>query len=197
MSEFNQYDQLRIVPEEGLKLTQEERDKRMLIKYDRLEAMHSGVHCKTSIDFDGQPFTLRLLSAQERLMASEKAMEEHFKKPQIIQWKPNLDLLMQVHILFYALTPCPEQANEGYAQLKIKDLWHMTENQINRLYQIWMEFDKEKNPDIDNMTEEEFNILLEDVKKKPELLLGASYRQLQRIATFYSLREAVITQQGN
>lgn len=191
--EYNQYDQMRLVGDQ-LNLTQDQKDKRMLIPYGRLEGMHSGVHCKKSIDFDGHAFTLRLISGAERMLASEKAMQEHFKKPEMIQWKPNLDLLMQVHILYFALSPCPEQVDEGYVQMPLKGLWSMTENQINQLYQIWKDFDKEMNPDIDTMTDEEFYILVDDVKKKPELLFNASLMELRKIATFCILREKAITQ---
>lgn len=199
MSEkISTYDELRVVGEQAeLNLTQDQRDARMLLKLDKLEGMRGGAHTRIRVSFAGTEFSLRLITAQERVEATELALAEHYKKPEVIRWKPNLDLLMQVHILYFALTPCPQQANDAYAQLKVKEIWYMTENQIHQLYQTWVEFDKEYNPDVDNMTEEEFSILLEDVKKKPELLFNASYRQLLRMNMYYTLREQVATPKAN
>lgn len=194
----NKYDEMRIIDDIAkLNLTSEQKEARITLKLDKLEAMRSGAHTKILVDFDGASLSLRLLTAQERVEATEKALDMHYKKPEIIRWKTNMELFMKVWILYYALTPCPQQVNDLYAQFNVKDLWYMTENQIDRLYQLWVEFDKEYNPNIDDMTEEEFNIWLLDVKKNPALLSHASYHLLQKTNMYYILRDKVVTLQDN
>lgn len=189
----NKYDALRDAATEfKLNLSDGEREKRAVLGYDKLEAMKSGAHTRIPIEFDGILLTLRLITVQERQMATDKAAIEWGKKPEIARWSVDLELLRMLHILYYALSPCPEQVYDGKGPFTLKQLNFMTENQIYRLYELWCDIDREYNPCVDDLSEEAFNEMLDEVVKKPDLILRLSLKQLERLSTYFVLREQAI-----
>lgn len=187
------YDELKVVDQEfKLKLTDSEKEARLSLNYDKLEAMKSGVHTRILVDFDGIQLMLRLINVKERQLATDAAAIEWGKKAEIARWQVDLELLRMINILYYALSPCPEQVDEFRAQFTKNQLNSMTENQIYRLYDLWCDIDREYNPCIDDLSEEAFNEMLDEVVKKPDLISRLSLKQLERLSTYFILREQVI-----
>ena len=190
---MNKYDALKESSETfKLNLSDNEKEKRLILNYGKLEGMKSGVHVRIPIEFDGIPLTLRLISIREFEEANDEALIEWGKKPEIARWHVTLDLLKMTKILYRALSPCPEQVYNGKTEFTNKQLESMTCNQIYRLYELWLDIDREYNPCVDDLTEEAFNQMLDEVVKKPDLILHLSLKQLERLSTYFILRERAI-----
>jgi len=152
-----------------------------------LLGMFSGTKTKKTIDFDGVTITLRLINITELMQARENALTEFNKKPELARYPADLQFYMMLHILDAALSfsPSPHEKFENSPTLTLNELRLMTENQVTRLYEEFIVFDKEYNPDIDRMSVEEFNIMLDEIKKNQDYLYRASYRQLLRISSYF------------
>jgi hypothetical protein len=96
-----------------------------------------------------------------------------------------LDRFNMVHVLHKSLSSSPLCANDNQVFMTVKALRSMTSASLSSLFAKYTAMDKQFNPCIDEMTDEEFEYLLEECVKKPVLVKELSVLQLQRIALSY------------
>ena len=90
-----------------------------------------------------------------------------------------------IFILEKSLSSSPLSPDDGGIFMSVTALKSMTSASLSSLFAKYTAMDKELNPSIDEMTDDEFTFLLEEVVKKPELVRSLSVLQLQRIALTY------------
>lgn len=164
----------------------EQRFNELEAQYDLLKKMRSGVHCKFIIEHDGQEFPLRLISEDEQQECFLKALAEFYKLPEYCRIHTHLiDRYNMIFILEKALSSSPLNPEDGGVFMTIKALKAMTSASLSSLFAKYTALDKQLNPCIDEMTDSEFEFLVEECLKKPELVSSLSVLQLQRIAHTY------------
>lgn len=172
-------------PRDNAKLP-EQKFNELEAQYDLLKQMRSGVHCKFIIEHDGKEFPMRLISEIEQQECFLKALAEFYKLPEYCRIHTHLiDRYNMVFILEKALSSSPFNPNDGGIFLTIKALKSMTSASLSSLFAKYTAMDKQLNPCVDEMTDDEFEFLLEECVKKPELVSSLSVLQLQRIAHTY------------
>ncbi|MBP9741926.1 MAG: hypothetical protein KBD37_01060 [Burkholderiales bacterium] len=172
-------------PRDNTKLP-EQKFNELEAQYDLLKQMRSGVHCKFIIEHDGKEFPMRLISEQEQQECFLKALAEFYKLPEYCRIHTHLiDRYNMVFILEKALSSSPLNPNDGGIFITLKALKSMTSASISSLFAKYTAMDKQLNPSVDEMTNDEFEFLLEECVKKPELVKSLSVLQLQRIAHTY------------
>lgn len=172
-------------PRDNAKLP-EQKFNELEAQYDLLKQMRSGVHCKFIIEHDGKEFPMRLISETEQQECFLKALAEFYKLPEYCRIHTHLiDRYNMVFILEKALSSSPFNPNNGGIFLTIKALKSMTSASLSSLFAKYTAMDKQLNPCVDEMTDDEFEFLLEECVKKPELVSSLSVLQLQRIAHTY------------
>lgn len=155
-------------------------------QYDLLKQMRSGIHCKFIVEHDGKEFPMRLISEEEQQECFLKALAEFYKLPEYCRIHTHLiDRYNMIFILDKALSSSPLNPNDGTIFITIKALKSMTSASLSSLFAKYTAMDKQLNPCIDEMTDAEFDFLMEECVKKPELVSGLSVLQLQRIAHTY------------
>lgn len=152
-------------------------------QYDLLKQMRSGVHSKFIIEHDGKEFPMRLISDDEQRECFLKALAEFYKLPEYCRIHTHLiDRYNMVYILEKALSSSPLNPTDGAVFMTLKALRTMTAASLSSLFAKYTAMDKQLNPCIDEMTDDEFEFLLEECVKKPESVSKLSVLQLQRIA---------------
>jgi hypothetical protein len=155
-------------------------------QYDLLKQMRSGVHCKFIIEHDGKEFPMRLISEEEQQECFLKALAEFYKLPEYCRIHTHLiDRYNMVFILEKALSSSPLNPADGAVFITLKALKSMTSASLSSLFAKYTAMDKQLNPCVDEMTDSEFDFLMEECVKKPELVSSLSVLQLQRIALTY------------
>ncbi|MFN8769713.1 MAG: hypothetical protein ACK5Z5_07550 [Neisseriaceae bacterium] len=155
-------------------------------QYDMLKQMRSGVHCKFIIEHDGKEFPMRLISEEEHQDCFLKALAEFYKLPEYCRIHTHLvDRYNMIFILEKALSSSPLNPADGAVFITLKALKNMTSASLSSLFAKYTAMDKQLNPCVDEMTDSEFDFLIEECVKKPELVSSLSVLQLQRIALTY------------
>jgi len=153
---------------------------------DLLKQMRSGVHSKFIIEHDGKEFPMRLISEEEQQECFLKALAEFYKLPEYCRIHTHLiDRYNMVFILEKALSSSPFNVEDGNIFMTLKTLRSLTSASLSSLFAKYTAMDKQLNPCVDEMTDVEFEFLLEECIKKPELVNSLSVLQLQRIALIY------------
>ncbi|MCE3267808.1 MAG: hypothetical protein K0R49_60 [Burkholderiales bacterium] len=155
-------------------------------QYDLLRQMRSGVHAKFIIEHDGKEFPMRLISEEEQQDCFLKALAEFYKLPEYCRIHTHLiDRYNMVFILEKALSSSPLNPNDGAIFMTLKALKSMTSASLSSLFAKYTAMDKQLNPCVDEMSDAEFEFLMEECVKKPELVSSLSVLQLQRITHTY------------
>lgn len=155
-------------------------------QYDLLRQMRSGIHSKFIIEHDSKEFPMRLISEDEQQECFLKALAEFYKLPEYCRIYTHLiDRYNMVFILEKALSSSPLNPGDGAVFMTLKALKSMTSASLSSLFAKYTAMDKQLNPCVDEMTDNEFEFLLEECVKKPELVSSLSVLQLQRIAHTY------------
>lgn len=150
------------------------------VQYDRLEAMRSGVHSRLEIEgFDGGLQTvLRLLSVKEQQDVRQEAHKNYIELAEVQRLPGIENEIFIVCLLQKASTSCPEDKTPDLTKAFIETL---TMNQLLSLYQIWVDFDSDCNPNLHTLNEEEISELLNELKKKPQLVSNLLPWQLRNL----------------
>jgi hypothetical protein len=156
------------------------------MQVDLLKQMRSGVHTKFIIEHDGKEFPLRLISDQEQHDCFLNACRDFYALPEYMRIYTNiLDRYNMIYVLDKALSSSPLCPGDGQIFMSLKALKTMTSASLSSLFAKYTAMDKQFSPCIDEMTDEEFEYLLEECVKKPALVRELSVLQLQRIALSY------------
>jgi hypothetical protein len=158
-------------------------------KYDLLAQMRKGTSACQIVDFDGVEIPLRLLSQKEihginlEVMREKNAIlkDEHYYRME--------DAIYMRKVLSKATTKSPIPGNDNIPVFNEETVANMTPHQIEALYQIWVDFNSECSPCIDNMTDDSLFALYEDLKKNPNLVNSLTPFQLRKVIL---LQRAVI-----
>lgn len=162
-------------------LTEEGKYNLLKINYDKLECMRNGVHSSLEINFDGLLLNLRLLSQREVHQINIEVRKEINSIPAELRY-PGFDAYIYTKkILSKATTASPE---EKIPVLSEDTVDGMTPDQQMTLMQIWSDFNKECNPYIDNMKDEEIGELYEELKKNPQQAYNFTPWQLRKVLIY-------------
>ena len=90
-----------------------------------------------------------------------------------------------IFVLEKALSSSTLSPDDGHIFMTKKTLKNLTSASLTSLFAKYTALDKQYSPNIDEMTDSEFEYLLEEVVKKPQLVSTLSVLQLQRMAHTY------------
>ena len=153
---------------------------------DFLRSMRSGVHCKFIIEHDGRELPMRLISEEEQNECLYKAAKDFDELPKYCQkFTFLIERFRMIYMLERSLSSSPLNPTDGSIFLPIEALKNMTTASLSTLFAKYVAMDKHFSPNIDDMTDNEFQFLLDECVKKPELVSNLSVLQLQRIAHIY------------
>jgi hypothetical protein len=132
-----------------------------------LDNITLGAHTTTTVEFAGIEWKMRLITSEEYAdirIASTALMKE---KQLFDDWYSNYLLILKT--LAKALSPTPFKT-EGKAIFSEEDLKQIPFEVIEELYKRYMHFRELATKKVEDFTEEEIQLLIETVKKKPEAL---------------------------
>lgn len=147
------------------------------IKQDILEALRRGVDHKFVVRLNGYEFFMRLLSVEESNRILKQASLEFSAYPDD-QKIPLIHTRNVMELTIDAATSSAPGALDGWGRKTLKAL---TAGELAAIYEEWAEIEQRCDPSVDRMTQEEFDLLLDELEKKPHLLNECSLKQLRRI----------------
>lgn len=162
---------------------------RSSIKYNILESLQTGVHSKTTIEFGGYEFSMRLLSTKELRDIDVKVRNLVLNDKSILP--EHEDNMRGVFILEKALTSCPE-ASDGI--LNANDIDSLDLNYLLGLLDEYRAFVAKCDLSIDNMTDEQFGEVVELIRGKQIHPRDLSHRLLVKVTIFFAGYLDAITQ---
>lgn len=158
------------------------------VQYDLLKTMASGIHSRYIINYGGFDFPVRLLSVKELMEVELKARQMVFNDQGFI--KEHEGYVREALRLEKALTSCPE-ASDGV--LKLNDLLSLDLNFFLGLVLEYQYFVEKCDLSIDNLTIEDYESIIADIKKKEIPLRDVSPRKLAVIVGILLERLAILT----
>ncbi len=164
---------------------------RSMINYDILNSLSTGVKSKCKLKYGGLKWEFRLLSVLEYASIDEavhKFIKSKFKKEMSLEVQGHIRMAV---ILNRAMTSCPEAED---AILTVDDLIHMDLNAFVGLYREYHVFVEKCDLNLDDMTDEDFFLVLDSLEKKQITYRELSHRILARLAHFYSRYYKLATQ---
>lgn len=140
-----------------------------------LEKIKAGTGNKKTIKFPGtdQDVALKVLSTSE-IQEADFATERLFKKESIDTSMSTVDAYEDektTQLLFRALRD-PEDESKNLAKDIDEFRKQITRDEKDILVEAYVAFEKECSPSPDNMTEEEMETLMDELKKRPEEIAG-------------------------
>ena len=166
--------------------TAEQKFDELELQVDLLKQMRSGVHTKFIIEHDGKEFPMRLISEAEQQDCFLNALAEFYQLPEYCRIHTHLiDRYNMIFVIEKALSSSPLNPDDGHIFMTKKTLKNLTSASLTSLFAKYTALDKQYSPNIDEMTDSEFEYLLEELVKKPQLVSTLSVLQLQRIAHTY------------
>lgn len=149
---------------------------------EQLEAMRVGVQYRFPVHLRGFSVTLRPLSVAENLNVTQEVVAELEKIPSHLRTSLYECTQIAIKTLSIASTPHPESRVE--ATLTPLILSRMTPDELQHLYQLWVDAVKTVSPAIESITDEQIMALVSEIKKNDERLTTLSRSQLSRVVLF-------------
>jgi len=181
VEDFNRLDKLVRIDDPRMNNIQDkdiifERDKN---ESDRLKFLRNGVEAKFLIVFDGLNWVFRPLSIQEEHDCEIKASDDLFTLKEHQRTEAYRQYRIIIHKLSTALSSCQEDAN--LKLLNKNHLLSLPSSYIYGLYRKYEELEAELNTDLDKITQDQLDELVELIVKSPKLVSSCTHKQLQLV----------------
>jgi hypothetical protein len=186
---------------------------------DNIDAMFLGIYAEIKVKHPKTPtgedaiWHMRLLSDREEEVCYVRALQEFEKLTPFEKQIPfKLEKLKCAYMIDRALSEPPTKSDLFFSLSKNYErkpinldsgesvmLEEYSADFILKLFNKWEQACRECTPNLDSMSEEEFFILVEDIKKKPEIIYGGnlSYRTLQNLTSFFYQKIATYSEEVN
>lgn len=144
-------------------------------KIPQLEAMRQGVDYRMPVQVRGFSITLRPLSIMEQMQVAATVVENYNKLPTPAQNRLTENILKVKETLMIAST-----TDVGTNDPKITEyiVDRMTNDELQSLWKSYISACDRVNPSLDEMTMEQVNEIVDQVKKSPDLLIELSFLEL-------------------